>query len=255
MMRNHSRGFTLLELLMVIGILALLVGLLFPVVTRVQRSAKIAATQQLISTLGNAIQQYQQEFGALPGPRQQGAALTFPGVGGNVTTSEELLLSLRGGVKWDGAVLAYDPAEIGRGPFSLNPANRKRYRDFLSTTVETSDINATTAQYGGDSIVPEFVDTFGEGKPILYLRANKGATGIAGVDPQWNISELGVYDFPINDAGFADLGDFADADAYFRNPSMPEQTRQKDSFILISAGPDGKYGTKDDITNFGTPGE
>lgn len=53
-----------------------------------------------------------------------------------------------------------------------------------------------------------------------------------------------------------------DAFAYFRDPTLSgsqdpatraQQTpRQKDKFILISAGPDRIYGTNDDITNFGS---
>jgi type II secretory pathway pseudopilin PulG len=44
-----------------------------------------------------------------------------------------------------------------------------------------------------------------------------------------------------------------DAYAYFENPSMPNTPRQKDGYVLISAGPDRVYGTPDDITNFGSP--
>jgi hypothetical protein len=50
--------------------------------------------------------------------------------------------------------------------------------------------------------------------------------------------------------------------AYFVNPTMPQPTpsnpnviptaRNKDSYILISAGKDRVYGTDDDITNFGS---
>jgi hypothetical protein len=57
-----------------------------------------------------------------------------------------------------------------------------------------------------------------------------------------------------------------DAWAYLRNPDLgpplppagsPPATdvgvpRQKDGYILISAGPDRVYGTTDDVTNFGS---
>jgi prepilin-type N-terminal cleavage/methylation domain-containing protein len=58
-----------------------------------------------------------------------------------------------------------------------------------------------------------------------------------------------------------------DAWAYLRNPSMGPTVptsgsptdvgvpRQKDTYILISAGPDRTYGTSDDITNFGSVGQ
>jgi len=47
-----------------------------------------------------------------------------------------------------------------------------------------------------------------------------------------------------------------DAYAYFQNPAMSTLNspvaRQKDAYILISAGEDRVYGTDDDITNFGS---
>ncbi|MGH7177028.1 MAG: hypothetical protein ACREJC_06595, partial [Tepidisphaeraceae bacterium] len=47
----------------------------------------------------------------------------------------------------------------------------------------------------------------------------------------------------------------ADAYPYFQSGSVPNTARQKDGFILISAGADRVYGTRDDIVNFGTVGE
>jgi prepilin-type N-terminal cleavage/methylation domain-containing protein len=40
--------------------------------------------------------------------------------------------------------------------------------------------------------------------------------------------------------------------AYLQNPSIAGQPRGKDSYILISAGPDRVYGTADDIASFGS---
>ena len=54
-----------------------------------------------------------------------------------------------------------------------------------------------------------------------------------------------------------------DAYPYLRNPQLsgPQNSntatqvpREKDKYILISAGPDRIYGTNDDITNFGSVG-
>jgi hypothetical protein len=55
-----------------------------------------------------------------------------------------------------------------------------------------------------------------------------------------------------------------DAYAYFTNYALPVPTqanpgiiptpRQKDRYIIISAGKDRVYGTDDDITNFGSVG-
>ena len=67
--RNHSasRGFSLVELLVVIGIIALLVGILIPVVASVRRAAYDASTKATISALQNACTRYQTDFRAYPG--------------------------------------------------------------------------------------------------------------------------------------------------------------------------------------------
>lgn len=39
---------------------------------------------------------------------------------------------------------------------------------------------------------------------------------------------------------------------YLTNPTIANTPRNKDGYILISAGPDRIYGTDDDICNFGS---
>jgi len=144
-----------------------------------------------------------------------------------------------------------------------------------------------------DTNIPEFIDRYpSEPMPILYLRAHPGASGIISPDPanksstnfpyQYDIRQINQYTC-IDDRGTpanfygkiqglttvrnsADLLAFnADALPYFRNltleldPAKPAPNalgtpRNKDSFILISAGPDRIYGTLDDITTFGNVG-
>jgi prepilin-type N-terminal cleavage/methylation domain-containing protein len=61
-------GFTLVELLVVIAIIGILIGILIPVVSSVRQAAYEASTKQLITTLSSAIEMYQREFRAYPGP-------------------------------------------------------------------------------------------------------------------------------------------------------------------------------------------
>ena len=68
---QHSktgRGFTLVELLVVIGIIVLLVGILLPVVNGARRSAWNAASQAQLNRLVSAITAYEQDFRSYPGP-------------------------------------------------------------------------------------------------------------------------------------------------------------------------------------------
>lgn len=130
--------------------------------------------------------------------------------------------------------------------------------------------------------IPEFIDRFPDPLPILYLRARPGTTGVleVGATPaQYRVQHIYPYirqpaatNFPgstedVNNNRITDPGedlngnnsnnspserDFGgNATTYFTNPSIPNTARQKDGFILIGAGQDRKYGTRDDQTNFG----
>jgi prepilin-type N-terminal cleavage/methylation domain-containing protein/prepilin-type processing-associated H-X9-DG protein len=58
---RHVRAFTLVELLVVIGIIALLMGILLPVLGRVQESGRRTACASNLKQLGNAYQMYLNE--------------------------------------------------------------------------------------------------------------------------------------------------------------------------------------------------
>ncbi len=63
---RHRKGFTLIELLIVISIIAILAGLLLPVIGAVRRRGQVTATVLEIQNLKNAIEQYKQKFGDYP---------------------------------------------------------------------------------------------------------------------------------------------------------------------------------------------
>src|SRR5688572_12134261 len=65
---RRRRGFTLAELLVVIGIIALLVSILVPVIGRVRISGQAADTAALIRAIDAACQTYQSDHQAYPGP-------------------------------------------------------------------------------------------------------------------------------------------------------------------------------------------
>jgi prepilin-type N-terminal cleavage/methylation domain-containing protein len=68
-MRRHSkthRAFTLIELLAVIGIIALLVALLFPAIKGSLQKAEVAQAQTGISNLSTAFKAYYTEYGKWP---------------------------------------------------------------------------------------------------------------------------------------------------------------------------------------------
>jgi len=141
------------------------------------------------------------------------------------------------------------------------------------------DVETIGMAGGMDTVMPEFRDAYSSSRrPIIYLRANVGVdtltkpvcTPVGTKDPtaaQYNTFEFTAYkrgavtpssDFPGDFSfGTAPAGDFefyANEADYLRNPNAPYNTgtrvgtpRGKDKFILISAGPDHCFGTKDDI--------
>ncbi len=128
----------------------------------------------------------------------------------------------------------------------------------------------------GDTIVPEILDKYARPAPVLYLRAVKGAPGMlnpgatydAGSQYQTRMltdAYVGTVRYNSTTAMDAPWSNWVGSEfpasgtlgaglpAYLGNPSVSSAVatpHKKDEFILISAGPDGKYGTRDDVTNF-----
>jgi prepilin-type N-terminal cleavage/methylation domain-containing protein len=303
------RGFTLVEMLTVIGIIVLLVSILLPVVSAVRTKAQTADTAAFLQRIGAGIQSYYSDFSAYPGPLHNGQiysggiAVDITGLTGNdaaqITESENLVLGLLGGlvIGKDGKV-NYDPNAIGNGPVSLNLRAPKKYRAYmdkvgLSNPGDYGD-DIVAQKDCKDSPIPEFLDRYPDPMPILYMRANVGAGGIAsnrmpiGTQSQYDLKQIEAYttvniglgkELPATDEykggptptdpvkhGLKSVDPNGtsvnppptvppgqkyiypyDLTAFLRHPSMPTVPRQKDGFVLVSAGPDRLYGTKDDV--------
>ncbi|MFT3788997.1 MAG: type II secretion system protein [Tepidisphaeraceae bacterium] len=215
---RKSGGFTLVELLIVIGIIAVLISLLIPVVGIVKDRAREADTAALVASLAQACERYSTDFGgAYPGPFSNAQievtaqpvlvnvisplptnyagspnqSVTTGITGGRVTMAENLYLGLNGGLVINGAgAIVYDPSTCGQGPVNLNPLSPARKSAYynnnpaeLSNRVEN---NLTTGHFKDDagqaydSIIPEFVDKFQDKLPILYFRANRAVNYVNG---------------------------------------------------------------------------
>ncbi len=296
-LKTYTRrcGFTLVELLVVIGIIALLMGILLPVINAVRKSAYGADSKNQIRGIANAIDRYYQEQSAYPGlfsNAKIAAGKTVTGSPGNLTSTENCVLALTGGVAttaaWSSGVsiidttaFTYSTATLGRGPLTFNSISQKRFQSYFDVSPQIvsmagSQLDQTTSfglgepNKGVNTGVPEFIDRFPGAMPVIYLRARVSGAGVVGIDAgpntyQYDHRQLlpyillnsGAFAFDtvlfpanaVNDPAAIGAANFAGCYNYFLNASVGT-VENKDTYILISPGPDRKYGTSDDICNF-----
>lgn len=234
---SSGGGFTLIELMVVIGIIVLLAAILLPVVSRVRQTAYDTSTQQQMARIMQACQQYFHDNNAYPGPVANGnlsgglnpisPPTEFTNATANngatgITSSENLVLGLLGYLdpRSPTAPVATLPTfnNGGQGPtlppgppphdvLSLNPLRPAKYSYIDYSPGELSGgsaglLESMTNLTIKDSNIPEFIDRFPNPMPILYLRANVGATGTpqafnqdvsGGALVQYNYMELASY--------------------------------------------------------------
>jgi prepilin-type N-terminal cleavage/methylation domain-containing protein len=193
--RQHNRqgGFTLVELLVVIGIIVILIAILLPVVSKVRTEAYSANTLNTIQQLSSACERYYQDFGAYPGPISNDDLEGLNGValpsGLQITSSENLVLGLMGGLYYNTSTSAvnFSAQYVGGGPLNLNPQNPGGTAAYMANKYLSTGLYQYQGLIGcSDTIVPEFLDAFPDAMPILYMRARKGAHGI--VSNAWGLS-------------------------------------------------------------------
>jgi prepilin-type N-terminal cleavage/methylation domain-containing protein len=309
--KNAShRGFTLIELLVVIAIIGILVAILLPVVSKMRLSANTAATQNQVMQISQAIQNYYNDFQAYPGATPDSSYRTNDPnmLDKNLTSTEDLVLALMGGTDIDSSgAYVFNDDVLGKGPVSrskLNPGQKNAYMDLragwlspvsimhpkppLDPTKPITKFAKDTGEWllyanpPQDSLVPEFIDLYNDGRPLLYMRANRRAGLIKTVSFSNTYDPLACYNFnsvqayirptrqdPPNAAENSRKDDIfspspppADQQRiadYFAQPGITGSTtfsaKGAGSYILISAGQDRRYGTPDDIVFYGGGGQ
>lgn len=288
-MRNKNKGLTVVELLTVLAVIAILVGVLLPTVTKIVTVAKETRQKAEFATLTIGISSYKNDMGDYP-PSDCLVPGDLPADNGDsdYCGSQKLAEAMVGydlfgfhsdseyksDGKWTGGEYEADPdnanynGNVRKGP----------YIDMKSTTVvpledTTINTNAVTGYFKvADDIDDGYLicDTFKRynenlkfkvGAPVLYFRAytnrvkyrtaNDGEE-IYDYEDNWalidNIKKLdGAH--PIDPTVF--YSDDYMVDKKLTSPVAGDVLPyNKDSFILISAGKDGLYGTVDDIFNF-----
>lgn len=280
-----KKAFTLVELLTVVAIIVLLIGMVMPASFVVRRYAKETKQKAQIMTIGLGLTTFRNDYGDYPPSDEYSDSpdITYCGA---QKLSEALLGwdllgfhpdSAFGGNETD--IYNTDTLDKRKGHYlEIGTANAFR----LGITADYDGLFADTS-FGGTQLRPDtFVicDVFGikkinllpkielpktkivkAGTPILYYRANTASKNINNAPPDFPNRIYNYYD-NVALVGLNKLADstkfhrLANSDYFydeyivdFKVTSMPWPHRP-DSYILISAGMDGEYGTADDITNF-----
>lgn len=298
-MKRKNTGLTMIELLIVLGIIALLIGLLLPAVGVVRNLAKETKQKAQLSTIEMALATFKNDEGDYPPSNW----ILPPNPGSYYCGAQKLseallgwdLLGFHPKTAWRADGLdamdgpgSYDPAQMRdiipppngdgvpdtfderKGPYlELATANAFRLNELFRPnsisglqpdTFVICDVFGTkkiTMIRGTDPITGQPISTTEKaGAPVLYYRANTSGKIINNVYRASDNDAL-VVTKQQDDGRVHPLaepsGPYQFFYDYIRDPKITAKPwpYRPDSYILISAGADGLYGTSDDIRNFG----
>ena len=276
-MEPKKTGLTVVELLIVLGIIAILVGLLVPALSAVKNMARETKQKAQFSTIELALAAFKNDYGDYPAS----ANLT-----GDYCGAQKLSEALLG---WDllgfhpksawrsdgrdagGETGTYDPAQTRdndgdgvpdtlserKGPYlELATVSAFKLGDLLSSGQLAPDTYVMCDVFSMKKVVLPDGSTAKAGTPILYYRANTSQKLIRDIynvlDNDALVAMKATMDRKIHNLAITD-NQYEFFYDYITDPKVEARVwpYRPESYLLISAGIDGLYGTRDDIKNFG----
>jgi len=203
---DRRRAFTMTELMVVIGVIAVLAGMLLAAMGGVRRMAMVTTTQSTMTEFSKACDTFQLEHGRYPGAIPENV-IADAALSGNppITSTENALLDLMGGyrvegpntgipIDWDtdfacsppqvichtlGAwEIRVDKNRLGEGPQLFG----KPYSPYF--TPSESQVGIAQGQVSSSAYqLPDLLDAWGQ--PIIFLRRARPSGWLVGLDTDW----------------------------------------------------------------------
>lgn len=280
-MERKQTGHTVVELLIVVGIIAILVGLLVPALSAVKKMAKETKQKAQLSTIELGLAAFKNDYGDYPPSNWTPAELTGDYCGAQKLSEALLGWDLLGfhpksawrsdGLDADGGNGTYDPAQTRNSdgdnvPDTLNE-RKGPYLETATVSAFKLDDLFVSGQLASETYVMCDVFTWKKvtlpdgttaqaGAPILYYRADTSKKQIREI---YNVLDNDAFvqmkydmDGLVHPLGLTD-NQYESFYEFIQDPKIEARDwpHRPDSYLLISAGADGRYGTRDDIKNFG----
>lgn len=283
--RFRGGGFTLVEMLTTLAVIGILVALLIPALNMVRGAAELARQRAQFHSIEIALEAFRTDFGDYPPSAGNLSELPSDYCGAQVLAEAIVGRDLYGfhpasefyadGLDALDNPLYWADMQIANWSQAQIEANLKTRKGLyleleVANPVKLKDIFDDTAPLGGDTYI--LADKFEKvlhkstrkrtGMPILYYKADttKFSHDDALCDANESVNQ-NTYNYAHNEPlvllepPFETTASMFDAVAFYeaiKNPNFTEPVRpyRAESFILISAGPDGEYGTGDDVFNF-----
>ena len=259
---RKAAGFTLVELMVVMLIIALLASILVPSVNNARTAAKTASSKSTIFVLEQAVNMFRSDetLGKdYPPSRYVVAGPDDDPYGDNGYTAwgAQTLVWATVGARLDGTRRFEAPLgetydnNPGVGPF-VDPSKLE--------IVKPRDPKCKVPDPWPGMVhdaAPVILDAFG--MPVLYYKPDTGTTDADPIHDR--LPQIDNYGFAGNDStprNYSDIETEGNFDDHFLDTRAEEfgsndRPWNYDSFVLIGAGADKTYGTADDTENFKRP--